>query len=475
MRSAAWWAAAYPFMKALQMVANVVLAALLSPAVFGVMAIANAVMQGVYTISEIGMKPAVIRSHRGGDPALLNTAWTLAVIRGIVICVLVSGLAFPVSHFYDAPELLIVLPLIGFSAIVGGLRSTNEITCHRELHEGRLAAIELCENIASRAVMIVWALLAPSVLALAGGSLAGMVVGCVLTYLAIPGPRNRFFIERKSVHEILTFGVWILVGAIIAFFARQIDRFIIPLIGGIEFLGVYAMAITIAFLPREFAALMGSRIYFPLAAKAFRHSVSQLRETSIRGKSIVLAMSSFAIFGVAMASEYFFILLYDDRYVDAVWIAPLTGIIAWIGVLNDFANKTLLAHGSVRTLAASSFVRLVGCLVLGLLGGWLHGMFGFIVGLAAGALVQHVRDSIMLGRFGIGSARHDIYFTGHLVAVWSAAFGVRYLLQANFDPHAMRSLIMDACVIGIATLAYLPVLRIAVRELGWARGGRQGG
>ncbi len=383
MKSAAWWAAAYPLMKALQMGANVVLAALLSPAVFGVMAIANAVMQGVYTISEIGMKPAVVRSHRGDDPALLNTAWTLAVIRGGLICAIVSVLAFPVADFYEAPELLVVLPVIGVSAIVGGLRSTNEITCHRELHEGRLALIELCENIAARSIMIIWAVLAPSVLALAGGSLVGVIVGCILTYVAIPGPRNRFFIEGRAVRELLSFGVWILVGAIVAFFGRQIDRFIIPFIGGLDFLGVYAMAITIAFLPREIAALMASRIYFPLAAKAFRQSSAHLRDASVRGKAVVFSVSSFAIFGMAMSSEYFFGLLYDDRYVDASWVAPLTGFIAWIGVLNDFAGKTLLAQGAVRTLAASSVVRLVSCVAIGLLGGWLGGVHGFIVGLAA--------------------------------------------------------------------------------------------
>ena len=108
-RSAAWWAAIYPVMKVLQMGANVALAALLSPATFGIMAIANAVMQGVNTISEIGMKPAVIRSQRGQDPTLLNTVWTLSVIRGCFVFLILIAVAYPVSSLYSAPEFLVVL------------------------------------------------------------------------------------------------------------------------------------------------------------------------------------------------------------------------------------------------------------------------------------------------------------------------------------------------------------------------------
>ena len=467
-RSAAWWAAIYPIMKVLQVGANVALAALLSPAIFGVMAIANAVMQGVYTISEIGMKPAVIRSRRGDDPKLLNTAWTLAVLRGLLVFLIVSALAYPVSSFYSAPELMLVLPVIGLAAIASGFRSTNEITCQRELREGRLAVIELCENIAGRTVMIGWAILAPGVLALAGGSLVGVLVGCVLTYVAIPGPRNRFLIERNAVRELLSFGVWILVGAVIAFFGRQVDRFIIPIIGGLDFLGVYAMAITIAYLPRELAALMASRIYFPLAAKAFRQSPEHLREASKRGKAIVLPLSSFAIFGMAMSSEYFFALLYDDRYVDAGWIAPLSGIIAWIGITNDFAGKTMLAQGAVRSLAASSLVRLLGCVGFGLLGGWLSGMFGFIIGLAVGAFVQHLRDSLVLRLLGIGSGREDLLYSGHLAVVWSVAFSVRYLWLPEFVPFEERAMLVDVGLFAVACLSYVPMFRRAARELGWA-------
>ncbi len=143
-------------------------------------------------------------------------------------------------------------------------------------------------------------------------------------------------------------------------------------------------------------------------------------------------------------------------------------------MLNDFAGKTLLAQGAVRTLAASSVVRLVSCVAIGLLGGWLGGVHGFIVGLAAGALVQHVRDSVVLGRLGIGSARLDLLYSGHLAVVWSVAFGVRYLVFADFDPSEPRSMLIDGVLFVFAGFAYLPVFRIAMKELGWVRRPRLG-
>ena len=64
---------------------NLVMTRLLVPQMFGVMAIATVIMVGLAMFSDLGLRQSIVQSRRGSDPVFLNTAWSVQIVRGLIL------------------------------------------------------------------------------------------------------------------------------------------------------------------------------------------------------------------------------------------------------------------------------------------------------------------------------------------------------------------------------------------------------
>ena len=80
-----WMTMSYGTVQFLRLVNNVILARLLAPPIFGLMAVVNAIRTGVELLSDVGIMQNIISSPRGEDPLFYDTAWTLQALRGLVL------------------------------------------------------------------------------------------------------------------------------------------------------------------------------------------------------------------------------------------------------------------------------------------------------------------------------------------------------------------------------------------------------
>ena len=88
-RGTAWVLFGFGLSQVGRLVGNILLAALLFQEAFALMAIVGAIIQGLVMFSDIGLGPNIVQNKRGDDRDFLDTAWTLQVLRGIVL----AGLA----------------------------------------------------------------------------------------------------------------------------------------------------------------------------------------------------------------------------------------------------------------------------------------------------------------------------------------------------------------------------------------------
>src|SRR5215470_13141142 len=82
-----WSLAGYGLSQAIRFGTNLLMTRLLVPDMFGVMAIATVVMVGLAMFSDLGLRQSIVQSRRGDDPAFLNTAWSVQIIRGVLLWV----------------------------------------------------------------------------------------------------------------------------------------------------------------------------------------------------------------------------------------------------------------------------------------------------------------------------------------------------------------------------------------------------
>ena len=93
------------------------------------MALVTVFMQGLQMFSEVGIGPSIIQNSKGDDREFLDTAWTIQILRGFALWIFSCLLAWPASVFFgtndpSGADLLYILPVIGFSSVLGGFNST---------------------------------------------------------------------------------------------------------------------------------------------------------------------------------------------------------------------------------------------------------------------------------------------------------------------------------------------------------------
>ena len=176
----------------LRLAGNLVLARLLFPEAFGLMALVYLVIFALEQISNVGIQAAVLRLDRGEEPSFLDTVWTLQVVRGLGLWLIAVALSPLVSGFYGQPELAAILPVASFNAVLLGLASPKLHVLTRRLDLARRVSIELCGQVVALVAMIALAWWQPSVWVLVFGGLANQGTITCLSHLWIPGPRNRF-------------------------------------------------------------------------------------------------------------------------------------------------------------------------------------------------------------------------------------------------------------------------------------------
>ena len=134
--------------QALRLASNLMLAKLLFPEAFGIMAIVNVVIQGLMQFSSVGVSPAIMQSPRGDEPVFLDTACTVRAARGLLLFLTACPLAWPLAQILEEPLLTQILPMAGLARLIAGLNPMALDTAKRHLRWGRLTSVEFALQIA---------------------------------------------------------------------------------------------------------------------------------------------------------------------------------------------------------------------------------------------------------------------------------------------------------------------------------------
>src|SRR5690349_6913234 len=165
-----WTTVSYGAVQFLRLLNNVVLARLLAPQIFGLMAIVNAIRTGVELLTDVGISQNIVSSRRGEDPVFYDTAWTLQVFRGLALAAACFLLAAPLSAFFGQRELTPVLRVASLFFIFNGFDSTARGLLQKRLDIARYSRFEVYVTIFAVAAQIAIAFITQTVWALVLGS-----------------------------------------------------------------------------------------------------------------------------------------------------------------------------------------------------------------------------------------------------------------------------------------------------------------
>jgi O-antigen/teichoic acid export membrane protein len=329
---------------------TLVLARLLTPADFGLVAMAMVVVGLVDVLLDLGVHAALIQ-NKSADRHDFDTAWTLRVCQASIVAVVLALGAPLVAQYYQDLRVTDVMRVIALSVLIGGLENIGIVMFQKNMEFDRDFRFFFIKRCLGTVVTIVLAFTLRSYWALVLGSVAGRLVGVFLSY-SMHSFRPRWSLSRLA--GIWSFSQWNIVMNIAGYLNGRLDRLVIGRRQDAAAVGTYTLADEISSMPTTDLLAPLGRVMFP----AFVDARERPEEF---GRIVLLAFGIQALVGIPAGVG----LLLGDQWHGAVrlvqWLA-LTGVFMAMVHSNHYM---LLALGRIRTLAAYYCIRLA--LLLGLL------------------------------------------------------------------------------------------------------------
>lgn len=389
-RGFVWIVAGFGTQQALRLGSNLLLTRLLFPEAFGLMAFVNSFMTGFELLSDVGLRSSIVYHDRGDEPAFLNTAWTIQVIRGGLLSVGAVLIAHPVAMFYDEPMLGVLLPVTGIGALIRGFGSINTSLASRNIQPGLVIRLTLITQVVQIAVMVALAWAYQSVWALVIGGLIHRLIWTLLSHKMFPGPTNQFRWDRQAAREMFRFGRWVLISTAIGFLLGDGDRLILGKLMTTGELGVYAIAANLVSVIKGLQSTLQQRLLQPVYSELWRRGdIQGLRSRTFRTRLVLTGLILPPIWICVIFGQPIVRFLYDARYADAGWMFSIIAVGCVGSLINGTTTPIVIAAGdSFRMMLmnlATSAIMVVGIVV----GGYFGGATGVIVAMAGSNIATY--------------------------------------------------------------------------------------
>ena len=324
--------------RVLGVVSTLVLARILVPADYGVVAIATTYVAIFDALSEVGLQDAIVRTDRVDD-ALLDTAFTISALRGLMSGVVIACSAPWAADFFNEQKLVSVLLVLAFFPIIEAVENIGVVEFRRQLRFEREFQLFLVPRIVSVAVTIALAFLLRSYWAMVFGLAALRVARLALTYLMHPY-RPRFSIA--AWRRLISFSFWTWLTAIASLGRDRSWAFVLGRLFDTVSVGVFMMAWEIAVLPiNEVVAPICRALYSGFSAA--RNEGTRLGDTFTRAITVVAVPILPAAIGISATASYIVSLGLGEKWTSA------TSLIQWIAAASPFAVLTAIGATVMTT------------------------------------------------------------------------------------------------------------------------------
>jgi O-antigen/teichoic acid export membrane protein len=367
----------------IQILVLVVLARLLDPTAFGVVAAALLVIRLVASLSTVGIGAAIIQKAEL-EPRDVSTAFAFFLLTGTLASIGVALAAPALAALFRMDHLELVLVVLAPAILLESAGELASMLLRRRLRFRHLAAASLASYVLGYGVVgLALALLGLGVWALVGAHLAQTAIRTVVLLIIEPHGKS-VRISLPALAHLIRFGSGLVFWRLANACALEMDKFVVGRWLGAEALGLYGRAHQLAIAP---AALLGQgvlMVLFPVMAK-MQDDKERLAASYRRGvtlANLVTAPAS-AVLAV-MAIEIVAVLLGPQWHGAALPFAVLA-----LGLLFRI-NSRVAGSIAVATAAIYPMAWRQGVYAASVLVGALVGQLWGLTGVAAGILLSQL-------------------------------------------------------------------------------------
>lgn len=262
LQAGGWAGAGFVLDKVIAAIQLMVLARLLIPADFGVMAASATIVLAFMTISELGLESALI-AKADVDREDLAVAWTIAIARGVTMAACLWAAADMIGQAMQMPQLASVLRVHAWALVLQGLQSPAMAIVLKNLDLRRRVTMDLVRRVIEASVIIAFALWLRNVWALLAGQLVGVCVGSLLSFWVAPF-RPHLSLRMQPLIEFLRFGAYVNLTSLLVFGVLSGGEFVVGRVLGPEALGFYTLALALPVMIGIRAPILMTQVSMPV-------------------------------------------------------------------------------------------------------------------------------------------------------------------------------------------------------------------
>jgi teichuronic acid exporter len=345
-------------------ISTLVLAALLVPADFGIVAVSMLVIALARIVVGLGLGPAVVQRRTMVAKAASAALWMSFAIAAALYGVL--WIAAPwIAQIYEMSLVADVIRVSALSLFFFALQSIPTALLQRELGFRKLFWVNSLPQVTTAVVSVSLALLGMGVWALVWGPLAGGAMGAALAWL-LCGWRPKLAISRAVVRPLLGFSAWVVGASFQSWLFLYADNAIAGYYLGEEGLGVYSLGFNISQLLPGFVIPALSLVAYP-AFCALQSDHREVGRSLLQLQSLATAVLFPACFGLSAIAVPAVALLYGAKWAglgQVIWLLAIMPGISHLWSLNADAYRAIGRPDVWTKLAGVTLLVLLPLLLL---------------------------------------------------------------------------------------------------------------
>lgn len=336
-RGTSWLLAGRLISNLLGLASTLIAAHLLMPEDFGLMAIGMSVFAIAGAVVELPVGAALVQM-KTATKADFDTAWTINVLRGVIVAFLMLAAAWPVAMLIGDDRIAGLVMALAAYPLVTGLRNSWFEQYVRDLDFRREALLDVLAKIAS-IVVIVWVALATrSYWALPAGVVSAAMVATVFTYILRPQLPG---FSLSQFRKFFGFSLWIGLGNIADSFRDAATTFFLGRMVGNARLGAFAVG-------SQFGERLELVLYAPMERTLFaafasiQNDMARVKAAYLKALHMGFAVILPVCAGMALVAPEIIRVALGPNWEDAIlvltFIAPATALYLIAGLSNALAN-----------------------------------------------------------------------------------------------------------------------------------------
>jgi teichuronic acid exporter len=381
--SVSWSVVAKLVSQSATFIGTIVLARLLVPEDFGLVALSVVYIGFLQIFIDAGFLHALIQRPELSQHELSSCFWLLLVVGAVAF-----GGTFIATDVLDrlwgVPGIGFVMAMQSSIFLVLPFRTIGQALLSREVRIDELSKLELVMNIGRLPFSLwmawsgagVWSLVVPQIL--------GEIVFSISCYYRTGWKLIPVFCF-KDMKPLLSYGIDISLSRVVWFAASRADQFIIGKMLGTGALGIYSLALQFSSAIPQFAAGTISRVIFPLFSK-LQDNRLHLRNAYLGSTKYLTMFFLPALLGVSLVAQDLVSLLFSPQWQQAILPLQLLCILSFFRLIEAISGFLLNAVGKTRLNLIINFLTLVSTTIGVTIGSY----YGGLDGVALGVLLSFV-------------------------------------------------------------------------------------